>query len=423
MSEEQDHKPKIKVYKLPEVRMTRAAWDRLFAFSKIAGDRGSECIGVLLGTVNPREKNFIVDDVLLGFAKQASGAYTQIDWPTTWKDMSEEQKKRVVGWWHSHHYMDHFHSGTDEATHRREYLQYSDNLCLTMTVSLKTSSVLCRVDTDWASWDDLIVDILEPLKQENTELEKVFSELDDMAKKMAELDKKASDIRETKQKELIDSLRPEVDKKLPRTVYSYGVNVGGRRYWDGYDDYTYNPHLLGKDCGINNDYTRESASKLSDAYVRNLTQEIALLEDRRVRVKKKGKLSQILSKLTDLYGEMDDVISITKKDPLAIVRAELGITNHATICQCELCRSMWLQYPKWRDIIFTDQQTTLKASTDAKKVESVKVPPKSAPVDPSTVVKSISAGSWKPGPKPLIQVPTKIGGRESSPIPSMRFNC
>jgi hypothetical protein len=414
MSEEHDHKPKIKVYKLPKVRMTRAAWDRLFAFSKIAGDRSSECIGVLLGTANPRDKDFVVEDVLLGFAKQANTAYTQMDWPNTWKEMTEEQKKRVIGWWHSHHYMDHFHSGTDEATHRREYLQYSDNTCLTMTVSLKTESVLCRVDTDWASWDDLEVSILEPVKTENKELDKVLTDLDDLAKKMSELDKKATELREAKAKELLTALTPEVDKKVPKTVYSYDNTNYRGHYWD-----RQNPTVLGTSTsGTNHDY--QSASKLSDTYMEKLTREIALLEDRRAKIKKKGKLKAVISQLDDLYGEMADILAITHSDPIWKMKESLGIGGHEVGCMCELCLSLWSSYPNWKDTVFKDKQTRLKELAEQRDMKVVNVPkaaPPSQPVDQKAVVQSINAGDWRP-PTRTISV-GKIGGRDSAYAPTI----
>ena len=111
-----------------EILISYDAYRKIFAYAEAAKKHNDSEVGGFLQIIELDEGGLLVEDIILPEQTATGGSFTVKN--GKWmKELKAEQIPKMKGWWHSHHNMGTFHSGTDDNTLGDKWDSESKNGC------------------------------------------------------------------------------------------------------------------------------------------------------------------------------------------------------------------------------------------------------------------------------------------------------
>lgn len=162
------------------IELNKKAEKRMREYAKKAGE--TEVGGLLLGK-KYTNGNFEVEDAII--IKQHKNGTTfaldndaLMDWT---KNASDKELESMIGWWHSHAFMETFYSTDDDATFKRMANLSGFNACVGVVVNNKNEE---RWRTMVITKGNTIIDIDNILPKKEEEIEEVIVDTSDYDSKV-----------------------------------------------------------------------------------------------------------------------------------------------------------------------------------------------------------------------------------------------
>ncbi len=98
-----------------EILMNYEAYRKIFAYAEAAKKQNNSEVGGFLQIEELKDGGLLVEDIILPEQTATCGSF-EVKNGKWMKELKAEQIPKLKGWWHSHHNMGTFHSGTDNDT-------------------------------------------------------------------------------------------------------------------------------------------------------------------------------------------------------------------------------------------------------------------------------------------------------------------